>query len=514
MAGQIINRGDGNKPLQTKQIASTLLQRRKWVCVALCGLYLLSYNGQWRITPDSANYLIAAKTFAQEGRLGHPLNVEDYVGPGFPLMMGYLIRLFGPEAFWAFDLALMVLVPVNLALVYWLIRLYDDQATAVVVTSLTAITHLFFSHSFYLLADWPFVTGVLLYLVGVGYLENRVERWRVWGLLILVGLTVMACLRSVFFVLPLATLIGLSVDWIQQRQFTRFAWMAAVLTVTTAVFSLLIPWSVFDWMHGDVLLMSQSLIERLPETLGRVASHGWWAFFGRAFPRASFGVDLGPWPNFALSVLLLAALWRLVRINVIWAVTTMGFMAQTLLFFNSRRYLLPVTPLLVYALWNLLCTIDRWPAARASQRRRCDGLVTGVFWFWVTANLIKIAGFTLEQRAQPFLDHYGRHRYQGFVQACELVRQHTPGHSLVVTKRKWTAPLTYLTDRLSVDDPTRAGAHQHPVFAVLSCGDTELASLELKGWHVERQKKIPISPSGPDDLWLAPVRHAVGPQLD
>ena len=125
------------------------------------------------------------------------------------------------------------------------------------------------------------------------------------------------------------------------------------------------------------------------------------ASLGKNFPRALFGADLGLWFNFPLSILLLVAVLRLFRTNLIWGFVVLGYMAQSLFFFDTQRYLLPVVPLMVYALWDLLCAVDdrKMSAIQSHWARR---LPVVVFWFWVAANLVKIGDFTLEQRAQPF----------------------------------------------------------------------------------------------------------------
>ena len=494
--------------LRTQVFAHQLSRVRKWLWLGLGILYCLSFNGQWLITPDSAGYLIVAKSFAVEGRLGHPLDFADHIGPGFPILMGYLIRLFGPESFWAFDLALLLLVPINLALVYWLIKVYADEHTAVVVTLFTGVTHLFFSYAFLILADWPFVTGVLLYLTGVGYLQKHIERWWVWTSLILLGLAVMACMRSVFILLPLATVIALPVHWIRQRQLTRLTYAGVALAVALTIGFLFTPGSTFKWMRGDIQLLIQTVIYQLPQTARRVATEGWWEFFSDALPRASFGADLGPWPNAALSVLLTVAVFRLVRTNLVWALVIMCFMAQTLLFFISQRYLLPVIPLLAYAWWDLLCVIDVWGSRRAKRHPWTGVLGVGMLWFWVVANLVKIVGFTWKQHEQPFWDNYRDGRYAGLVQTREAVQQHTPGNSLILTQRKWVAPLMYLTGRLATDTPRLSLANERPVFAVLHLDDTEPAFMERYGWRVEREQATPIVTDGALDLWLAPIRIA------
>ena len=270
-------------PGHMQRVAYRLNQNRWWLWLGIAILYLLSFNTHWRITPDSANYLIVAKAFAGEGRLHHPFGVEYFIGPGFSIVMGYLIRVFGSEAFWVFNLAMLALVPLNLALIYWLVRLHTDRSRAVVVALLASVTHLFFSYAFYILADWPFVTGVLTYLVGVGYLEKHSERWWAWGSLMLLGLLVTASLRSVFVVLPLATVLGLSIRWLSKGEYARFVKLGAGVAAVCVVGLLVVPWSTFEWMRGDVRLLTESMIYQLPQTMSQLIREGLWSFFGEEF---------------------------------------------------------------------------------------------------------------------------------------------------------------------------------------------------------------------------------------
>ncbi len=499
---------EGQTPsLRTRRIAQALGRHRRWLWLGLCVFYLLSYNGRWRITPDGADYLIIAKSFAQTGQLAHPFDAADHVAPGFPVLMGYLIRFVGPEGFWAFDLAMLALVPINLALVYWLVRLYADADTAVTVTFLTAVTHGFFSSVFTMLADWPFVTGGFLYLVGVGYLDKYPGRWRVWGPLTLLGLAMSACLRTVFFVFLLGTIIGLPIHW-ARRPFPQRAWASTAMIAGIGVV-LLMSWLSLGWMRGDTLMLIQSLTSQLPQTLRHVAVDGWWECLSYVLPRAFFGADLGPWPNLILSALLLGAVVNLARVNVIWSLVILGFVAQVVVLFSSTRHLLPALPLLVYAWWGLLCEIDRRAVQGAAPRRWAGRLVGGLFWIWVAANSAKSLDYLLEQQSRPFLTHYRHQRYLGLEQTRDAVRTHTPADSVILARRKWISPLMYLSDRLVVGKaaPAFVGG-ERPVFVVLPLGSEGQSLLDQHGWRVEHEQAIPIDPTGLPDLLLAPLHDA------
>lgn len=503
-------RGGGAVISPVRHFTDTVCRHRVWLWVGVSLLYLASFNGQWRITPDSADYLIVAKTFADQGRLSHPFDFADHNGPGFPLMMGYLIRLAGPDGFWALDLAMLLLVPINLALVYWLFSLYTDAKSAVVVTLLTAVAQVFYSSAFYLLADGPFLTGALVYLVGLGYLEKHPGRYGCWVPLMASGLLGMACMRTVFFVFPLATLIGLTIAWLTQRRLAHLARAGAVMAGLTAVAVFVVPASSVAWMRGDAMMMRRYLIERLPETVAQAVTENGFVFLGNVLPRAALGVDLGPWLNLVLSGLLLAGVLRLVRTNPVWALVIVCFFAQAVLFFTSQRFLLPALPLLAFAWWGLASAIGVWALGLAGRRSWARGVAVGMLWFWVAANLIKIGGFAVEQHAQPFWDRFNHGRYAGFGQACGVVRRHTPGNSLVMTQSKWVGPMMYMTQRIAADSPSPRLADGRPVYAVLPLDEHQLPALEHHGWRLRGEDAVAIEQEAVPGISLTPVDVPVG----
>src|SRR4051812_35865801 len=92
-----------------------------FVLVAL--LYLISFNGRWRIGLDSANYRGLANSLATGG--GY--HFGDWAGrniyPGFPLLLAGLQRAFGTSAV-APCIVLLIMSMLTMVVTYRLIRLH------------------------------------------------------------------------------------------------------------------------------------------------------------------------------------------------------------------------------------------------------------------------------------------------------------------------------------------------------------------------------------------------------
>src|SRR5215207_9221390 len=84
-------------------------RHRWWLFGAAALLYLAGFNGQWRVSPDSALYASLGRNLA-EGR-GYTYQGErhTWVEPGFPWLISEGFRLAGPEKFWPTLLVLTLL---------------------------------------------------------------------------------------------------------------------------------------------------------------------------------------------------------------------------------------------------------------------------------------------------------------------------------------------------------------------------------------------------------------------
>src|SRR5947199_57359 len=98
--------------------AAFVYRHRRLFFILLAVAYLISFNGQWRIEPDSALYLSLARNLA-EGKgytyLGAPHHLAY---PGLPAVFAVLMKICGARAMWPEDLAMLVFATAALILTF------------------------------------------------------------------------------------------------------------------------------------------------------------------------------------------------------------------------------------------------------------------------------------------------------------------------------------------------------------------------------------------------------------
>src|SRR3954470_17973127 len=179
-----------------------------WLYVAL--LYLVSFNGQWRIGLDSANYRGLANSLASGRGYAFGEWAPHNVYPGFPVLLASLQKLFGTGAL-APCLAMLGMSVLTLLVTYRLVRLHFPKWVAVTVTFGLATNSWYLQQTSELMTDVPFLLGVVTALYGWDLLRLR-EGPRGRSIAILaVGLTIAATTRPTFLILVAAW--GVACTW-------------------------------------------------------------------------------------------------------------------------------------------------------------------------------------------------------------------------------------------------------------------------------------------------------------
>jgi hypothetical protein len=188
-------------------------QYRWWIFAGIAALYLLGFNGQWQIEPDSALYLCIARNLAEgRGYLYHG-QVAHLAYPGLPWLEAGTFRLFGVGALWPMHVLMVLFALAAIALTYRLFHLHAGRSVAVVVTSMVAVGQCFYQYAFQLRNDMPFLAGVMGVLAGYeGLLHGagRSRRWLDWTLLA-GGLGLAVVMRPTM--IPLVAVLILALGW-------------------------------------------------------------------------------------------------------------------------------------------------------------------------------------------------------------------------------------------------------------------------------------------------------------
>ena len=377
---------------------------RWWLLPVGLLLFAAGFNGQWRITPDSAFHAALARDLYASADASR---ISD--APGLALWMAGALEVTGGQSFWPAILAMGLLGPATLGVIFLWVRSFAGRPTAIAVACLLACNVTFYRYFFYLLTDAPFVFGVALVLLGYEWADRPGRRrWLGWALLG-AGLVVAAAFRSVAAVVLLG--VELALLWRVVRGPRRLG--AASLGLVIAGLALI--GRLFD-PRLDHPLQFNADEQRFLELTG---THLVWTLrqvvspthlpqmVADALPEATIGIELALPAGAILSAFVLVLVLRLFRHRVLWGVIPLLFIAQILL---SRaaltRYLLPIVPLLTLAWW----LGARWLAARL-PRPWGSWCFAAMLVVWLGTNGVRIGDFILEQRAVPFAASYQEGRY-------------------------------------------------------------------------------------------------------
>lgn len=438
-------------------------RRRRWILAAAAILLLASFSTHWRITPDSAVFLGIARNLAHGRGFTFNEQIVTTVNPAFPYLLTLLRRL-PIDSVIASNALVMFFGFASLVLVYRLILRQAGRPLAVLVTALTAATSPFLRHSCEILADVPFFFFCTLALLGyertfprpqstsndlqaseLPAAERPARRAIAWAM-VLVGLAGMASLRVVF----LGPLVAILVDLLWRIRKSRFKW--AVLAAALGVLLVALSIRLADpRMSGGIVLLTKEkqlldLLLDLPARVPYILSTNGPRLFFDSTPRAMFGNKLGLWPlDLLLSLAVLAAGAILLRRRLAWAALIAIFFVQWLVLFPDTRYFLPLIPLLLLGWWDLAVTVTcRVPA------RLQPGVLVALIAVVALPNVIRSAGFVIEQHRRPFLENYLHGRYQDLQAVSELAARELPPDAVIIAGGQFATPLHYFSGLHSI----------------------------------------------------------------
>ncbi len=406
------------------------LDRWRWgVFVAIGVVYAAGLNGRWRITSDSAWYVLQAR--AMRGHEGAASGVElGATPPG--LAMG--IAAVGGSAGWGTTIGMLVMAGVVWGLAYRLLIEHADRPTAVLMVLLLALSGLSYEMSLGLLTELPFTAGLLLFLWGH---ERRLKRRN--GLALALGMMVagvlwMAAFRSVVAVVVGAYVLAEIIRMVGRRDQRKLG--LALVGLALAVGILL--WSASPAIRDDAGFFFNTLRLKSPEA--------WWISFRglmtEALPEAVFGQDVPPvlaW--FASGGVVLAGL-MLVRTRLLWGVLFGVLLVQWVVFVSDPRYVLPVLALVLFGVWRAGVGV----LEKVGEPWRGLGfLVLAVAV--LGANVSAVVNTIGEQRSDDFYATYRSGKYAAAVELAEVIRRETPGDAELVVWLEVGLEMAALSDR-------------------------------------------------------------------
>ena len=447
-------------------LAGADAHRRKLLAGVLL-LYLLAFNGQWRLDADSALYLTIGRNLAEgHGYTYHGLS-HTLAYPGMPWLFAGLFELFGTATVLPADVVMLCCALATLALLYRLFLLHAGRPPAVLMTVALGLSRTFFRYSFELLSDMPFLMGVSAFLVGceaVFYARPASDgrrRFRWYDVALLAGgLAVAVVTRPTMWAL-LAAVVTVAVLSLLRRPL-RWKWLipgaaaSAAAAVTVAV--------LFHRLGGDYERVFLDAMNNPGEVTRVMLGHNLPDVLHPGAAEAVFGVDWGhlrrgnELPVGVIpSLLSIAAGIALVRRRPLWGVWVAMSVLMMLVTLVEVRYFLQVLPLLLYGWWLMLVGIDQWLARRLKGRtamwaRGVGALPALVFVLMIGVNATRAVSIVIEQRGVPFLERYRHGKYALVPELTKLLREQTPENAwVVVPERPLGRILTFTSRRFAVE---------------------------------------------------------------
>ena len=462
-------------------------------------IYLLGFNGQWRLEPDSALYLTLGRNVARGDGFTYQDIPHRLAFPGLPRLFAGVFMLFHSDKTLP-PLVLMLLIGFGtLALTYRLFFLYADRPTAVLLTFGVGISRLFYRYCFELLSDMPFLLGVMAFLVGFEAVFYRSDpdnpdqpakvAWYDWCFLI-GGFFIAVVMRPTMWALCIAAFLALAWAAIRGPHRTRPLIVCGIMSSAVLLFYLKIR-HIDNSSLGQYEESFNSHFSHFGALIHTMFVEYAPRLFEATLSQALFGTRLGPGLNTVAGIVILALSVSLLWIRPLWGLWVGMTVAVVLVAIKPLdRYFLEVLPLLVFAWWNGL----RW-LERHFQGKWTSTVFITLFLLGATTNLLRVSEFILEQRRLPFLDYYKEGRFASIDKVTKMLKHRVQPDEWVIAPPKIARILTFLTDRHIVE-PTPEYKWLEPnyqtVYILEPLEDPARQWLELKQAHLGPVINIPI----------------------
>lgn len=464
-----------SKPLLSESIARFADQNRYYLFALVLLFYLVGFNGQWQIEPDSALYLDVGKNISLGRGYTYHGMPHALAYPGLPYALAGIFRIFGSHAIAAADAFILVCGLIGIACSYRMVLLAFDRPTAVVVAIGVGTSHELFRYCFEIMTDVPFFMGVMAFLAGYQGVFARADgsrrRWWDWGLLI-GGLIVFMSTRPTMLGLLAVWIATMLIQAIYHPKSRKIIFPALGISIA----AVLIFW-LLDPRHGQQNVIGtyeQFAVYTLTHNLGQRLHNEIPAnlkdLFYISAARSIFGASLGTWWLNAIggAVLLICGM-LLVRRNLIWGLWVAVSTVMMIFFVSHDRYMLQILPLLVLGWWLLLRRIN------AGLPRWLGNVVFALLLSGgVALNVVEVIHVILEQRASPFLAHYKEGRFPAYVQLAGDLPKFASPTERIVCPVKYARILTFLSDRTVMESGEfSAGPPGEQVLVVLDRSDPD-----------------------------------------
>jgi hypothetical protein len=453
------------------RVTDAIVRYRKLFFIGIAFLYLISFNGCWRLGLDSSIYRGLGHNLALGKGYVFGETASHQIYPGLPVILAIIERYISASVFRPIVPLLFMLTCSVLTLVvtYRLVRLHFPQWIAVAVVCGVGVNEKFLELSNEILTDIPFLLGVVTALYGWSLLRLTTDRkklLRPLGLLI-GGLALAAVMRPTFWILGAAWVIVCIFGLITgPRKFYGTALL--VLLIVWTIFFALDPrtkgGNPFSGLYEKEMFSKLQDPDSAPSPNDETRAPSMLTTFKieapkivqDTFPTGLLGQNL-PWKlpvllTIALVIGTIMLLWR----QPLWALMILVTLAVTSILSTAPRYYLMVLPALLVAWVLLLCSVAvRLPTVWGEVL-----LIAGLGMVTVL-NIAKTVPFVIEQRAMPFYEKYRDGKFVPAMQMAQVIKEKVPPGKKVLGPS--STLMSYLSGRLVVTDRDILPAKKSPL---------------------------------------------------
>ncbi|MDB5293212.1 MAG: hypothetical protein JWL69_4453 [Phycisphaerales bacterium] len=507
--------------LESERLSDRVLtfadRNRYWLFASIILLYVLGFNGQWRVERDSALYLSIGRNLAEGQGYTYHDHPHHLAFPGLPVFFAFTFKAFHTDSLVPALVLMLLMGWAVLALNYRLFLLHAGRPTAVLMTTGLGFTRLFYRYCFELMSDLPFLLGVMAFFVGFEALlerrspddvagaetSNRRARWFDWGLLV-GGLVIAVAMRPTMWVLLVAIFLALMWRAVRgQMTMRQIAIGLAVISAATALSLMVLKRGGSQAADDYSDYIRREKIEHFGQTLHDAIHDNVPELFPRAtFAKALFGCPIGPL-NIPAGVLVVGLSFWLLKRRALWGIWALLTIGMLLIQKPVDRYFLPVVPLLIFAWWRCLL----WLNLRMRSARWANWVFIGLFLGAIGTNISRLGEMVVEQRRTPFLAHYREGRYESSYRVAAMVRDHIGKDDWVLVEPKVGRIMTFLSHRNALEptDPSQSALAR----AALAKG--RLFELEGSSLDESRSRLLPGTSAALRE-WVARQSGVVGAQ--
>lgn len=463
------------------------LRHWKAVVVGIVLFYVLSFNGLWRMGPDSGLYLSLGRNIARGEGYSYHGAPHLLAYPGLPYLIAGAMSISEKHAVAMVDAAMLLMGLGSIYLAWELFRRIVRPGAAIAMTAILAANVNLYKLSFEILTDMPFLLGSMMVLLGGAMsgvipaprLDEQAHRtsprgrW-IGALLIPAGLLICALTRPMFPALAGCAVVAAVLAVIAQRRWRSVLMLMALAAAVLGAYLLV---GSFDPRRAGALspdLYEQSiraLITYAMDDPGRLgaAAH---QLVDPELPTAFYGFAWTCIGNWVATICLLASVvWIVGRwpMALLWIGATLA--VQLLLQAGPvPRYMVPLLPIFVLAWWETATRLNR------RLGRHTGNLLAFAMYLLLVPGAIRCVGEVWhDQYRRPFAQHYRFGTWAAMYEAGRLINEMTPPDAVIIAPPDADRVLTFLSDRWVIPAKGKIPERMrsYPVYALMEWRDRE-----------------------------------------